>query len=250
MTIFVSLLFLLFSLTSCENLIFEKVHLVDHNPATNNFFFRGNLPVLNSTFAYDELKTYFQIRAQESGFDFPSQFTLVDISMLWLVEEPFTDYPLEVNFWKDPSNHLLGNFTEWPIGYSGLSLIPSMMTKDMARALAGKFAKIDDVYSKVVWLKKELDTKQMEPVVFYAHCHHGCDRTGYLVGGYRMINYGLTIEESYSKNLKECGRTQDYMATESMKWFCIDLENRMGRDFGDCFEFASCVPWDYCSINY
>lgn len=248
--IFFTLLILFLSLAvNAEDLLFAKVHLVEYNEETGNFFFRGNLPVLNQTFALEALSSYMKTRTEEKNLTFPSDFLLNDISLIWLVEEPFTDYKYEMDFWENEENSKFGTFTKWPISFSGLTLTPDMMPESWARPIAKTFVGIDDLVGKVQHIHEIMTTKQNKTQIVYAHCHYGCDRTGEIIGAYRMYYYNITVEEMYKRNLEECGRTENYLATESLKWFCLMLEEERNQDFGDCVGFASCVPWDVCTIN-
>ena len=242
------LLFFLSVLT--EDLVFEKVHLVDYNATTGNFLFRGNLPVINQTFVFETLSADMKNRSEALNIPFPTNFTLNIFSLLWIVEEPFTDYKYETEFWSLNDSKKYGNFEEWPISFSGLTLTPDMIPESVALTLAANMVEIDGLVEKVQTLKELLSTQFDKPLVIYTHCHHGCDRTGLLVGAYRMFHDDMTVEEMYSRNLNECGRTEDYMATESLKWFCLMLKELKGNNYGDCVGFASCVPWDYCTVNY
>ena len=247
-----SLLFLsllLLALVSCEDLLFQKVHLVDYNETTGNFFFRGNLPVLDSAFAYEALSSYMRNRSAAMNVPFPEDFSLHIFSLLWIVEEPFTDYKYEFDYWKTDERKKLGSFTEWPISFSGLTVVPSMMPESWAESVAKDFVKIDGMVDKVQTIRSILSTKLDKPQIIYAHCHYGCDRTGLMIGAYRMYYYDIKVEDMYRRNLEECGRTENYLATESLKWFCLMLKQERQKDYGDCVGFASCVPWDYCTFN-
>jgi len=245
---FLLLLALLFSI-HCEDLLFEKVHLVEYNTTTGNFFFRGNLPVLNESFAFDTLSAYMKNRSEAVGVAFPEDFSLLDFSLLWIVEEPFTDYKYEYNFWKTDESKTIGSFVEWPISFSGL-VTPDMMPLSWAEASAKRFVEIDGMEEKVQRIHEILSTKLDKPQIIYAHCHYGCDRTGLMIGAYRMYYYDIKVEDMYQRNREECGRTENFMATESLKWFCLMLKEERNKDYGDCVGFASCVPWDYCTVNF
>lgn len=247
---FVLLGALFLTVTQAEDLLFEKVHLVDYDSTSGNFIFRGNLPVLNQTFALDTLASYMKKRAEENNVAFPEKFIIHDISLIWEIEEPFIDYKYEVAFWDDEKNQKYGSLTKWPISFSGLVVTPDMMPESWARSIAKKFVKIDGLIDKVQTVREILVTKEEVPQIVYIHCHYGCDRTGELVGSYRMYYHNIKVEEMYKRNLEECGRTENYPATESLKWFCLMLEDERSQDYGDCVGFATClVPWGYCKIN-
>ena len=66
-----------------QNLDPNRVWLVNYHKFPDNsinFLYRGNAPLNNSQFAYNELVSIMTERAQQSNLTFPSQFYFVDIS--------------------------------------------------------------------------------------------------------------------------------------------------------------------------
>lgn len=55
---------------------------------TSSLLFRGSNPVVNGTFQYDLLVGSLKQAAANAGVNFPSQFTLIDISFLTVAHMP------------------------------------------------------------------------------------------------------------------------------------------------------------------
>ena len=127
-------------------------------------------------------------RTEALNIVFPSNFSFNIFSLLWIVEEPFTDYKYEMEFWQSAESKNYGAFEEWPISFSGMTLTPDMMPISMALPLAKKFASIDGLVDKVQTIREIMNTQYERPVVIYTHCHYGCDRTEEIVGAYTMIS--------------------------------------------------------------
>ncbi len=40
-----------------------------------------------------------------------------------------------------------------------------------------------------------LENKDLQPI--FVHCHHGCDRTGFVIAAYKILHEGWTVEKAY-----------------------------------------------------
>lgn len=222
---------------------YTRVHLVDHNAKTNNFFFRGNMPVVNGSFAYDTLIEYFQKRAKEANVPLPTaNFTLVDLSLNNAFDGK--DFDAEKAFWKDKANAKYGRFINWPL-VGGL-VSPKKFSKAEREKMAnGTVWKVDKLPKRVVALRDLLDTPNTAPGVVstfvYVHCTAGCDRTGEMVGSYRMKYTTENITNVYAHDAFECGRPPNYWSTTAIEWFCLYIQENGRPEFGDgCTSFAKC----------
>jgi len=66
---------------------------------------------------------------------------------------------------------------------------------------------IDKIPERVVLLRQMLITKQSRPTVLYVHCTAGCDRTGEVVGSYRLKYHPeFNVTQMYALDVAECGR--------------------------------------------
>ena len=234
---FTTILLILISVVH-GNLDYTRVHLVDHEPTMNNFLFRGNMPVANHTsFQYKELITYFQQRTKDAGIDFPTEFKLVDISLNNLFDK---DLKIEKAFWKNPNNAKLGKFINWPLGLAGI-IPPSKFSKEKQREMANSSVwKVDKIPTRVEDIKNMITTKTDVPTLVYVHCTAGCDRTGEVIGSYRLKYQNVNVTQMYALDINECGRPPNYWSTTALKWFCI-YEQENGRPtLSDCTGFATC----------
>ena len=243
-SVFVSnlvLVVLFFARPSVATLDYTRVHLVDHNPETSNFLFRGNMPVVNGAFAYDTLIDYFQKRAAEAKVSLPtSGFKLVDISL----NNDFDgkDFKAEKAFWDNETNAKYGHFVNWPL-VGGL-VSPSKFSKSEREKMAnGSVWKIDKLPKRVDEIRSMMNTPNAEnasSTFFYVHCTAGCDRTGEMVGSYRMKFTQENISSVYAHDIFECGRPPNYWSTTALEWFCVYVQENGRPDLDGCTSFAKC----------
>ena len=84
-----------------EDLEYNRVWLVDYNKFNEsgvyNYLYRGNTPTMNDSFAYDELVSYFSLRANQTDIPFPSTFYFIDVSL----DNTFDgeDFMIEREYW-------------------------------------------------------------------------------------------------------------------------------------------------------
>lgn len=224
----------------------SKVHLVDtytHDKA-NNFLFRGADPVLESKeFAYDELVTLMKKAATEAGAVLPDDFYLIDVSLLFVeradlsVERKYFDqnsdkgefinHPVfghiggsrfeRITRISDKSAGFLAHFSSYPVFgileklFSGIELGEKSLTH----------LDVNAVHS----LRGLLTQSRSKPTVVYVHCVAGCDRTGEIVGGYRMQYKKQGVQAVYDQNTKECGREEYRASANALEAFCRYLGN-------------------------
>ena len=214
----------------------HRVHLVDSRPDV--WFFRGPNPVVRSeVFAYDKLVAAMRAAAQKQGIVLPPDFYLLNVSFLFLER---TDVAVERQFFAD--NPDKGRFLHYPVvglmkpawlqyGVNGLARAfgvadagdaAETARPERARALAHL-----DI-AAVRALRALLEGAHDRPVVIYAHCEAGCDRTGEVIGAYRMQYEGLSAQEAFDRNTQECGREENGFSTRALQAYCRWL------DQGDC----------------
>ncbi len=246
------LLLLLAARGARATLDYTRVHLVDHDPATGNLLFRGNMPT-NAThaFALDTLLAFMRARANQSGVPFPravgDDFTLTDISL----NNDFdgADFNAEKAFWHAPGAARYGRFVNWPLGLAGIlgpGHYPASKIGPMANGSVWKVDKIPDRVAQIrAWLTQPAEDSKV--LVQYVHCTAGCDRTGEVVGAYRMRfqqqpGGALTNTTTmYALDTAECGRSPNYWSTMALEWFCEYVAyNGFNKDVGDCTGFATC----------
>jgi hypothetical protein len=220
---------------------YSRVHIVDQNKETGNFLFRGNMPVNSSdnSFQYQTLVKYMGMRAEEANVTLPADFTLVDISLNNLFDKALK---VEKAFWKNPANAKYGKFINWPLGLAGI-VPPSKFSPSEQRKMANSTVwKIDKIPARITAIREMLETKTDKPTVVYVHCTAGCDRTGEVIGSYRLkyeTEYNVT--QMYALDVSECGRPPNYWSTTALEWFCIyEAENGRPALSSTCTGFAKC----------
>ncbi|CAH0536255.1 hypothetical protein [Vibrio marisflavi] len=254
---------LLWSSTSFAQAVLDSVQFLDYSAKTGNYIFRGDLPDYQNadgktyTFDMTTLKEKLANAKLSNGTPaLPSQYFLVDISLLDPALNPndarndlaevqyFVHNPTEGKFIAWP---LLGSYVP-PVSVSKtvkIKHIPITKTLEIPNTpwyAQGKFSSTfnyDNLYKRAVALHKMLNTKYKDmPVVFYIHCHSGCDRTGMmataysiiaaktlpslktLIDGYWPIQNGTAYRNDQSDYDRGCGRDPNYWATSQILWLC------------------------------
>jgi len=189
---------------AAADLDFSRVHLVDS--WGQNLLFRSNLPVINSTFAYDTLINYMTLCASSEGnLGFPTGPFFLDIhSFDNIFESSDTKYEVD---WAT-ANPTLGNVTFWPL--YGQLLPPADVTPEERAALALNNTALwgmDQLPERLPTLRERLQQAYEEPRVFLYHCEAGCDRTGEFSAGYYMQFLGMNATgESDCRSAARCAR--------------------------------------------
>jgi|GEM_PF-4202973 len=219
----------------------HTVHLVDTyiTNENNNFLFRGSDPVLRSSgFAYEQLVDLMKTDAKRKGVTLPDDFYLIDVNLLFfekadiLVERQYFDqYPERGEFVNYPVfGHIGGNKFERTIHIAdkGTQFIRHFLSYPIFGVLERIFKDVEkaeqaltDLDIKAVHgLRGLLTQKRDKPIVVYVHCVGGCDRTGEIVGAYRMQYMREEIQTVFDKNTQECGRNENIYSVDSLKAYC------------------------------
>lgn len=232
------------------HLEYSRVHLVDHDTESGNFLFRGNMPTNETGFAYDQLVSYMRNRTAQAGLNMPSNFYMIDISLNNIFDGQ--NFWNEMKFWKEPSSANLGEFINWPLGLAGI-LPPNIYNETLRKQLAlnGTVWKVDQIPTRIATIRKLLQTKADVPRAIYVHCTAGCDRTGEVIGSYRMtyqidqVQY-QNVTGMYALDVTECGRPPNYWSTTALEWFCYYHQYLTGQNIGNCMGFATCKMFGDC----
>lgn len=151
--------------------------LVDYNSTTQNFLFRGNVPLVNnSIFVYDELVSTFDtiVRNQTSFVDgLPDDFFVLDISLLNDLGEA-KELHAEKNFFLQ--NPTLGAFENWIIvgDITNPNDLPAEERKIMAETMQDW--QFDKLVERIPQLYSMIHTQAQRPLVVFFHCEIGTDR--------------------------------------------------------------------------
>jgi hypothetical protein len=214
-----------------KNLDGTRVKLVDS--VGQNYFFRGSNPFVNKlgekVFSYHDLKKYINQTLEKEGKKPLKDFYLVDISLLNLdayfqikeEQEFFKKYPHlgEVkNYSEIAPELLLTPFSSNPIAYK--------ITKNYHEKLTKLLQEIRQT------LEKESD----KPIVIYAHCNAGRDRTGALSASYRMLYQNMDFPQAVNKNIEEVQRSAESLLKSSVSSYCNYLEKEHKQKKNSCGE--------------
>ena len=129
------------AVASASSLDYHKVRLVDHHAFENKstYLFRSNLPIVNGTFAYDQLLAYMGQRAKEANVSFRADNVIMrDITLLNPTD--YFDVTVEDAFFK--ANPDRGGLTYWPI--VGSLVDPNWLSnEELAKEVAALNESID-----------------------------------------------------------------------------------------------------------
>jgi len=214
---------------NAERVRSERVHLVDYREG-QAWLFRGADPVVNKErFAYDALTDAMRAAAAKKNVALPQDFYLVDVSFMFVER---ADLAAEQAFFAAHPDK--GEFLHYPIfGVVGPAWLHRIL--NLAGALVSpRHAYAADAADAPVWsqldvaaveaLHQLLEKAHDRPVVIYAHCFAGCDRTGEVMGAYRMQHMGMGLSEVYALSTQECGRPIRTPNRRALKAYCDHLD--------------------------
>jgi len=205
---------------AASTLSYQKVQVIDFNATTGNFLFRGNEPI-NSTgqFAYEELVSYMKQRAANASLVLPDSFYLVDLTFINRVQkDERNDLKVEMQFFED--NPQLGEVAHHFL--MGTLRPPSLYRSDKRMELASTLPEwmVDQLPQLEMNVRDLLGQQQQQPVVIYAHCEAGTDRTGEFSAAYYMQFQGMTLQEAVATDESISGRAMHRTETWATEWFC------------------------------
>ena len=220
---------------NAERVRSERVHLVDYRMDEDGkvWLFRGADPVVGKhTFAYEALVAAMRAAAAKKNVTLPQDFHLVDVSFLFIER---ADLAAEKEFFA--ANPDKGEFLQYPIfGVVGpawlhrvLNLAGALVSPSEAqaalenaqRAAAPVWSRLD--IAAVQALHRLMEEAHDRPVVIYAHCFAGCDRTGEVIGAYRMQHMDMGLRDVYALSTQECGRPIRKPNRRALQAYCTYL---------------------------
>jgi len=230
----------------------KRVHLIDSYPRSqpHNFIFRGNNPTTTASkstiFDYDGLVAAVKTAAaNECSVTLPESFRVVDVDL-----ENLSDpgYLQELQYWKDHPEQ--GEALKWTQLGTVLDVKAVPRTEPWVRngswAIQGD---ADHLPERLTALHAMLTNTTGPPTVFYVHCNAGCDRTGEFIGAYAMSYLGYNITTAMGEAQRQCGRTPNFFATESLGWWCLTLKDEGRTDVGDCLNAFGCQYLKDCDAH-
>ena len=72
------------------------------------------------------------------------------------------------------------------------------------------------------------------PVIIYAHCEAGCDRTGEFIASYLMQYKNFTMAEAWESDVVSCGREPVTLSMWAMEWYCEYLKLHGAPQIDSC----------------
>lgn len=92
-----------------------------------------------------------------------------------------------------------------------------------------------------------LDTSST-PVVIFAHCTCGCDRTGEFSAAYAMQYLGATLTEARNTNVQLIKREMFYTNQYATSWYCFYLKYELAYNLTCELMGPGAIPLPTCSV--
>ncbi|KAL8432914.1 hypothetical protein Efla_006715 [Eimeria flavescens] len=99
-----------------------------------------------------------------------------------------------------------------------------------AAAAEGRFGAEEAAGSST---SKLSNSSSKEALVLLVHCHHGRDRTGLLVGAYKLKHLGFSLADVWRDN-RAFGMSS-FEAVNSLLWYCLYLEQALNMQTPRCY---------------
>lgn len=230
----------------------EHVEYVDS--VGQSFLFRGQAPLTGGStspvhFNYKGLKRAIANAAAQAGVALPAKYAIVDVSQLWVDDlseaerQPMPQQALlerklankEYDFFK--ANPRLGQAHLWPSAGTEVSPTDAALQACRDALAATRDDWLRDPLQKRVetirgWMEDPPQIGITRPMVVYVHCYGGCDRTGQLIGAYRMRYMNMTWEEMEAANAAASQRPTPPFFVENcnaLRWYARYLNLQFGR---------------------
>lgn len=197
------------------------VSLINQDAASGNFLFRGNMPLTNNGFAYDQLVA--ALKKASPGHNLPEQFYLVDISLINSINpQEAGDLKIEKAYWQQHTSN--GQLINHPI-YGSLT-----SPNDYATDARKKLEKIPTLSNTDVLLERIqsllLASQQSGlPLVVYIHCEAGKDRTGEIAASYEMKYLARSYSDAYTNAKRIAKRDISGFSRNELQWYAYFLKD-------------------------
>ncbi len=201
----------------------RKLRLVDYNPLSGNYLFRGNMPIANGRFAYDELiNTMNQRSIDKLETPLPEDAYILDISLISKLNESHLLKHEQVFTHTNPD---LMYLIHYPV-YGAVSS-PDYYPRSILHIMLN-LPFIGDVYSLVDKLRRWLNQERSRPMALFVHCQAGSDRTGMVIGTYQMQFLGKSYLEVIEEAEEIAGRPVKPLQKRGLKWIAYYLRDSKG----------------------
>lgn len=202
------------------------------NPVlSNNLLFRGGMPTDNGAFDLSDLDAAFRREYSQV----PASYYLVDISLVFDLEPGLA---VERAYFRDPTNANVGQLVWWPT-WGSLRCYYQTNQVEQSRLVTTLDEWLPDtLIRRTETLRYMLETSwapgwtpydpgynlpgtPSPPCVFYVHCDGGCDRTGEIIGAYRLRYNSYSWLQMY--NEQPCGRPLGCSNYRALQWYAMWL---------------------------
>jgi hypothetical protein len=206
-----------------------------------NLLFRGGKPITNGAFD-PALKT-----ALAKAYDgMPAQYYLVVICLLHTNSDDSPDIAAELEYFENDSGeiHLWDTLGTELCCFDRTPAERDRMLKTLDQWLG------DPLIWRIATLRQWLETSQLPfrpqtdpqadlPCVFYVHCSGGCDRTGELIGAYRLRYMGASWLDMWGE--QPCGRPMGCSNYRALQWYAFWLNETFGLAISGIGEDGGCL---------
>ena len=208
-----------------------------------NLLFRGGKPITNGAF---DLALKAALAKAYDGM--PAQYYLVVICLLHTNSDDSPDIAAELQYFENSSGE--GEIHLWD------TLGTELCCFDRAPAERHRLVKTldqwlgDPLIWRVATLRQWLETSQLPfqpqpnpqpdlPCVFNVHCSGGCDRTGELIGAYRLRYMGASWLDMWGE--QPCGRPMGCSNYRALQWYAFWLNETFGFAISSIGEDGGCL---------
>ncbi|WP_422462632.1 hypothetical protein [Endozoicomonas sp. ALB115] len=201
----------------------RKLRLIDYNPVSGNYLFRGNMPVIKGRFAYQKLIDTMNRRSIEQlHTPLPENIYIYDFSLISKLGER---HLLKQEQMFAQINPDLMQLIHHPV--YGAASNPDYYPTSVLHIML-KLPFIGDVYKLVDKLNKLLNQEYSRPAAIFVHCQAGSDRTGMVIGTYQMQFLGKSYLEVIEEAEEIAGRPLRSLQKRALKWIAYYLRDSKG----------------------
>jgi len=229
-----------------------------------NFLFRGGETLLSNVFDYAGLKAAIAQAPNLPPRPLPDQYYLVVINLLHSNEVAnieagvtfFGDVPNPDGFGQVPNPR--GQFHLWDTNGTSDCYFSMDPQKREERVEVLEEWLPDPLIWRVATIRRWLEHGGQSlptpppnnyPLVIYVHCDGGCDRTGEMIGAYRLRYMAYSWMEMWRE--QPCGRPMGCNNYRAVQWYAFWLNKVLNRQITGIGEDGGCSdpqgPWNACS---
>jgi hypothetical protein len=216
-----------------------------------NFLFRGGAPVSqkpDGTYMFDDGLFTALSKAPNLPTPLPSSYYTV---IMCLLQPPGDDQVIAAERTHFSDNPAVGQFNLWATNGTPRCYFHVQDPLEREFLLRTMEEWLDDpLIWRVATLRRWLETSQLpvpvpdKPLVFYVHCSGGCDRTGEMIGGYRLrcMDYSwLSMWQEQPCNFQGQPRPMGCNNYRALQWYAYWLNATLGFSLsgmgeGGCYD--------------